>query len=125
MKLVAYWVGLTLAILAAQWLYQPSLELAGIASAVMIPLAALVGWSATRFGSGVMGVVKTLVVSGVAGFMFTQAMDIAYSALAAPAGGRLDALFETATAAILLTATSSLLRVISPGPEVEKKSSGD
>jgi hypothetical protein len=125
MKLAAYWVGLAIAILGSQWVYQPTLELALISSLLLFLLSLIVGWSATKLGPGFWGFIKTLVVATVAGVMHNQAMDIFYVGFAAPAGARLEFYFEVVTAAVFLASTASLLRLLTIGPEIEKQSGRD
>lgn len=120
MKRISFWVvfgGLSFAI---NWYYQPILELVITGTVLLIGLAILVAWSAAKLGSGLSAFAKTLLVAAVAGFMHSQAMDIAYSVLSAPAGGRFDLVIETAVLALFLTAGAALLKLLSSGPKQEK-----
>lgn len=102
MKLAAFsavWVAIFAYL---SWLYSPSLELTVVSSAVLIMLAALTLWSASKLSTGSNFLVKIAVVAIAAGFMYSQAMDVGYSAYFAPAGGRFALLLETVSAAGIL-----------------------
>lgn len=107
---IALAIALALGLISAsQWYYQPSVETSIAGALVLLVLLAVVSWSATRFGSSLNGVFKTLVVGLVSGLMFSQAMDITYSLLAAPAGGRLGFPWELIAVGLLLTLLAQLL----------------
>lgn len=105
---------------ASQWYYQPSVETSIAGALVMVLLLVVVSWSATRFGTSLKGVFKTLVVGLVSGLMFSQAMDISYAILAAPAGGRFGFPWELIAVGFLLTLLAQLL-AIALGTKVEKQ----
>lgn len=105
---------------ASQWYYQPSVETSIAGALVMVLLLVVVSWSASRFGTSLRGVFKTLVVGLVSGLMFSQAMDISYAILAAPAGGRFGFPWELIAGGFLLTLLAQLL-AFALGTKVEKQ----
>ena len=105
---------------ASQWYYQPSVETSIAGALVMVLLLVVVSWCATRFGTSLKGVFKTLVVGLVSGLMFSQAMDISYAILAAPAGGRFGFPWELIAVGFLLTLLAQLL-AFALGTKVEKQ----
>ncbi len=105
---------------ASQWYYQPSVETSIAGALVMVLLLVVVSWSATRFGTSLKGVFKTLVVGLVSGLMFSQAMDVSYAILAAPAGGRFGFPWELIALGLLLTLLAQLL-AFALGTKVEKQ----
>lgn len=107
-------------VFAAQWWYQPSVETSVIAALVALLLLGVVTWSATRFGPGFAGFIKTLLVGIVSGLMFSQAMDVTYSILSAPAGGRLGFPFELLVIGAALALLAKLL-ALAIGSKVEEK----
>lgn len=111
-------------VFAAQWWYQPSVETSVIAALVSLLLLGVVTWSATRFGAGLAAFFKTLVVGIVSGLMFSQAMDVSYAILSAPAGGRLGFPFELLVIGAALAALAKLL-ALAIGSKVEKQSGGE
>jgi hypothetical protein len=111
MKFALYWIAVTAALSSASYLYHPSIELAVISTLLLLLLGVLVTWSAHKLAFGTKAVPKTFLVASVAGFMYSQAMDIAYSGFAAPAGLRLDLLFETAAVALLLAVIGTSSRL--------------
>lgn len=94
---------------ASQWYYQPGVETSIAGALVMFVLLVVVSWSATRFGTSLKGIFKTLVVGLVSGLMFSQAMDIAYGLLAAPAGGRFGFPWELIAVGVMLASLAQLL----------------
>lgn len=125
MRFVLYWLGFSGLALAISWIYQPTLNLVIVSTVVLIGLAGVVAWSALRLSHGQKAFLKVMLVAVVAGFMHTQAMDIAYSASFAPAGGRLPVLVETLMLGVLLTATSVLFARLSLGSQKDKQSEGN
>jgi len=111
-------------VLGAQWYYQPSVETSVVAALVSLLLLAVVTWSAKRLGSGFSGFAKTLLVGVVSGLMFSQAMDVAYSTLAAPAGGRLGFPYEMLAVGVALALLAKLL-ALAIGAKVEEQASSD
>lgn len=106
MKLALVWIIAAAGFAALSWLYHPSTELAVISTATAVFLMVVVSWSASKLRVGSKAALKTLLVAVVAGFMYTQALDIAYSVYAAPAGLRWQVLLEAAAVGALLTAVS-------------------
>jgi hypothetical protein len=94
---------------ASQWYYQPGVETSIAGALVMFVLLVVVSWSATRFGTSLKGIFKTLVVGLVSGLMFSQAMDITYELLAAPAGGRFGFPWELIAVGVMLALLAQLL----------------
>lgn len=123
MKKALYWLIVLTGLVAASYFYQPSLELAIVSAALLGLLSAVVAWSAHKLGPGKKPLVQTLIVSLVAGFMYSQAMDIAYSGFAAPAGLRLDLLPESLAAALLLAAIGTLSRLLFLRPQEKEETS--
>ena len=111
-------------IIGAHWYYQPSVDTSVVAALVSLLLLAVVTWSAKRLGSGFAGFAKTLLVGVVSGLMFSQAMDVAYSILAAPAGGRLGFPYEMLVVGVTLAVLAKLL-AFAIGAKVEKQTNGD
>lgn len=108
-------------IFASQWYYHPSVPTTFVASLVLLVLLSVVTWSARRFGQGAAAIAKTLVVSTVSGLMFSQAMDVSYSVLSAPAGGRLGFPLEMLVIGLGLALLARLL-AFAIGSKVEKQS---
>lgn len=106
MKLALLWLVGAAGFAAISWFYHPSIELAVISTGVATFLMLVVSWSASRLRTGAKAGLKTLLVGVVAGFMYTQALDIAYSVYAAPAGLRLQVLLEAAAVGVLLSAVA-------------------
>lgn len=111
MKFVkALWLVLVVGIwMLASYFYHPSIEVAAVSGTLGLALAGLASWSASRFGFSTKGIAKLLVVSTVASFMFSQALDVIYVLFSAPAGGRFDTAPEIAAFAALLGISSLLV----------------
>jgi len=124
MKIALYWIAVSAALSAASYFYQPSTELAVVSTLLLMLLGAVVTWSAHKLASGNKALPKTLLVALVAGFMYSQAMDIAYSGFAAPAGLRLDLLFETSAVALVLAVVGTLSRLFFLRPQKNEESDG-
>ena len=103
-----------------QYLYHPSLSLAVIGLALMLGLVLLSTWSARRSTKGARGIVIGLIVAGVSGFMFSQAMDVAYSLLSAPEGLRFTVIFESLFAALWIGASSLVARAWLPRAQIQE-----
>jgi hypothetical protein len=112
-------------ILAFQWYYQPSVETSITASLVSVLLLVVVTWSAHRLGSGLSGLVKTGLVGLVSGLMFSQAMDVSYSLLAAPAGGRLGFPLEMIAVGLGLAVLAKLLALAIRSKKEEQSGSDE
>ena len=117
MKLALYWIAVAAAFSAASYFYQPSIELSVVSTLLLVLLGGVVTWSAHKLAFGNKAFLKTLLVALVAGFMYSQAMDIAYSGFAAPAGLRLALLFEAAAVAALLVLVGTLSRLLFLRPQ--------
>jgi len=76
----------------------------------MLGLVLLSTWSARRSARGARGLVIGLIVAGVSGFMFSQALDVAYSLLSAPEGLRFTVLFESLFAGLWIGISSLVAR---------------
>lgn len=124
MKLVLYWLAVSAGFSAASYFYQPSIELAVVSTLLLMLLGAVVTWSAHKLAFGNKAFFKTLLVAAAAGFMYSQAMDIAYSGFAAPAGLRLDLLFETIAVAVLLALVGTLSRLLFLRPQKYEETDG-
>ena len=97
-----------------QCLYHPSVVLAAVGLALTLGLVLLSTWSARRSAKGARGMVIGLIVAGVSGFMFSQAMDVAYALLSAPEGLRFTLLFESLFAALWIAVSSLVARAWLP-----------
>jgi hypothetical protein len=86
----------------------------------MLGLVLLSTWSARRSARGARGIVIGLIVAGVSGFMFSQAMDVAYALLSAPEGLRFTVIFESLFAALWIEASSLVARAWLPRTQVQK-----
>ena len=122
MKLALYWLAVVASFAAASYFYQPSIELAVVSTLLLLLLGIVVTWSAHKLAFGNKAFLKTLLVALVAGFMYSQAMDIAYSGFAAPAGLRLDLFFEVAAVAALLALAGTLSRLLFLRPKQNEES---
>ncbi len=110
MKFAIFWATQLVLVSLLQYLYHPSITLAVIASPLLIGLVVLASWSARRNAGGLRGVIIGMVVAAVSGFMFSQAMDVAYSLLSAPEGLRFSVLFESLFAAIWIAISALVAR---------------
>jgi Flp pilus assembly protein TadB len=121
MKPMIFWLGQLLILGLLQYLYHPSISLAVIGLVLMLGLVVLGTWSARRSASGARGIVLALVVASVSGFMFSQAMDVAYALMSAPEGLRFTVVFESLFAGLWIFASSLAFRARFARPEVEKQ----
>ena len=124
MKYAIFWTVQLVLVSLLQYLYHPSITLAVIASPLLLGLLALAVWSARRNAAGLRGVIIGVIVAAVSGFMFSQAMDIAYSILSAPEGLRFNVLFETLFAGLWIAISSLVARAWLPRSEVKKEANG-
>ena len=124
MKFAIFWVVQLVLISLLQYLYHPSITLLLIGAPLLLGLVALASWSARRSAAGARGLVIGLIVAGVSGFMFSQAMDVAYALLSAPEGLRFTVVFESLFAGLWIAISSLIARAWLPRPEVEEQSSG-
>ncbi len=124
MKFTIFWAIQLVIVSLLQYLYHPSITLALIGVPLLMGLVALASWSARRNGSGARGLVIGLIVAAVSGFMFSQAMDVAYALLSAPEGLRFTVLFESLFAGLWIAISSLVARTWLPRPEVKEQSNG-
>jgi hypothetical protein len=124
MKLAIFWAVQLVLVSLLQYLYHPSIALAVIGTPILLGLVALASWSVRRNAAGLRGVILGVVVAAVSGFMFSQAMDVAYSLLSAPEGLRFSVLFESLFAGLWIGISSLVARAWLPRSEVKKQSSG-
>ena len=124
MKFAIFWVVQLVLISLLQYLYHPSITLLLIGAPLLLGLVALASWSARRSAAGARGLVIGLIVAGVSGFMFSQAMDVAYALLSAPEGLRFTVVFESLFAGLWIAISSLIARAWLPRPEVEEQSNG-
>ncbi len=124
MKFTIFWAIQLVLISLFQYLYHPSITLALIGAPLLLGLVALASWSARRNAAGARGLLIGLIVAGVAGFMFSQAMDVAYALLSAPEGLRFTVVFESLFAGLWIAISSLVARAWLPRPEVEEQSNG-
>lgn len=124
MKFAIFWVVQLVLISLQQYLYHPSITLALVGAPLLLGLVALASWSARRNAAGARALVIGLIVAGVSGFMFSQAMDVAYALLSAPEGLRFTVVFESLFAGLWIAISSLIARAWLPRPEVEEQSNG-
>lgn len=124
MRVAIFWAAQIVLVSLTQYLYHPSIALAATGAALLIGLVGLATWSVRRSSAGARGLVIGLIVAGVSGFMFSQAMDVAYALLSAPEGLRFTVGFETLFAGLWIAVSSLVARAWLAGPEVEEQSSG-
>ncbi len=117
---VIFWL-LTLGLIAVtQYFYNPTIPLMVVGAIEMLVLTGLLSWSAPRVGKALRGGILLTVLSVVAGLMFNQGLDVAYSLLAAPAGQRFDTLLEIAAASFVFLVFGLLDRWLLARPKVEE-----
>ncbi len=124
MKTLVFWLVQTAVLATLQYLYHPSILLAAIGLILILGLTLLGTWSARKSAGGVRGLVLGLVVAGVSGFMFSQAMDVAYALLSAPEGLRFTVAFESLFAGLWILSSSLVARAWLARPKVEEQADG-
>jgi hypothetical protein len=107
---MVFWLVQAAVLAALQYLYHPSILLAAIGLILLLGLTVLGTWSARKSARGTRGLVLGLVVAGVSGFMFSQAMDVAYALLSAPEGLRFTVVFESLFAGLWILISSLIAR---------------
>jgi hypothetical protein len=117
---ILYWLLAVAAASAFAYLYNPTVPTMVVFASLATGLTLLIAWSSPRLGRGVGGGILLMAISTVAGFMFSQGLEVAYSLLAAPAGQRLNSVVETAVAAVYFLALALLARVLLARPKIEK-----
>lgn len=125
MTRVLYWLVVVAGLSLLSYFYQPSIELLVVSALLLSLLAGVVTWSAHKLAFGSKVLLKTLVVSLAAGFMYSQAMDIAYTGFAAPAGLRWELLLEASAAAFLLAAIATSSRLLFLRPQEKEQPHGN
>jgi multisubunit Na+/H+ antiporter MnhE subunit len=123
-KFTIFWAIQLVIVSLLQYLYHPSITLALIGVPLLLGLVALASWSARRNAAGARGLVIGLIVAAVSGFMFSQAMDVAYALLSAPEGLRFTVLFESLFAGLWIAISSLVARAWLPRSEVKQQSNG-
>jgi hypothetical protein len=124
LKTLVFWLVQTAVLATLQYLYHPSILLAAIGLILILGLTLLGTWSARKSAGGVRGLVLGLVVAGVSGFMFSQAMDVAYALLSAPEGLRFTVAFESLFAGLWILSSSLVARAWLARPKVEEQADG-
>ncbi len=124
MKALVFWLVQAAVLAALQYLYHPSILLAAIGLILLLGLTVLGTWSARKSARGARGLVLGLVVAGVSGFMFSQAMDVAYALLSAPEGLRFTVVFESLFAGLWILISSLVARAWLARPEIEEQADG-
>lgn len=120
---VLFWVISVVLMGAISFFYHPSLELAAGGLAIGLALNFLIIWSSGKLTGTKWWIGRVALVSMVAGLMNSTALDVLYSLLAAPAGGRLTIGFETVAGGIVLTALAYLNSLL--GAKKEEDGSGN
>jgi cellobiose-specific phosphotransferase system component IIC len=123
-KFTIFWAIQLVIVSLLQYLYHPSITLALIGVPLLLGLVALASWSARRNAAGARGLVIGLIVAAVSGFMFSQAMDVAYALLSAPEGLRFTVVFESLFAGLWIAISSLVARAWLPRSEVKQQSNG-
>jgi hypothetical protein len=124
LKALVFWLVQAAVLAALQYLYHPSILLAAIGLILLLGLTVLGTWSARKSARGARGLVLGLVVAGVSGFMFSQAMDVAYALLSAPEGLRFTVVFESLFAGLWILISSLVARAWLARPEIEEQADG-
>jgi hypothetical protein len=105
---VLFWLISAVVVGAISFFYHPSLELAAGGLVIGLALNLLITWSSGKLTGTKWWIGRVALISMVAGLMNSTALDVLYSLLAAPAGGRLAIGFETVAGGIVLTALAYL-----------------
>lgn len=105
------------------YLYHPQLELMVAQVVVGMGLTVLIVWSSSKVLSEKWWLGRLAMLSVVAGLMNATALNVFYSLLAAPAGGRFALGVESVVGGLVLTALGYLWFVLRP--KEEKKSGGN
>ena len=105
---VLFWLASALVIGVISFFYHPSIELAAGGLVIGLALNLLITWSSSKLTGTKWWIGRVALISMVAGLMNSTALDVLYSLLAAPAGGRLQIGFETVAGGLVLTALAYL-----------------
>jgi len=119
---VLFWLISALVIGIISFFYHPSIELAAGGLVIGLALNLLITWSSSKLTGTKWWIGRVALISMVAGLMNSTALDVLYSLLAAPAGGRLQIGFETVAGGLVLTALAYLNLFL--GSKKEKDSGG-
>ena len=120
---VLFWIISVAVVGVISFFYHPSLQLAAGGLAIGLALNFLIVWSSGKLTGTKWWIGRVALVSMVAGLMNSTALDVLYSLLAAPAGGRLTIGFETVAGGIVLTALAYLNSLL--GSKKEENGSGN
>jgi len=104
------------------YLYHPQLELMVAQVVVGMGLTALIIWSLSKVINEKWWVGRLAMLSVVAGLMNATALNVFYSLLAAPAGGRFSLGVESVVGGLVLTALGYLWSVLRPKEEKDTRS---
>ena len=99
------------------YLYHPQLELMVAQVVVGMGLTVLIIWSSSKVINEKWWVGRLAMLSVVAGLMNATALNVFYSLLAAPAGGRFALGVESVVGGLVLTALGYLWSVLRPKEE--------
>jgi len=119
LKAILSWLAIILIQLIVSYQYHPNSTLWITGTLLATGLTALVFWSATRI-SGSAVFLKVAVVAMVAAFMNSQALDVAYSLMLAPAGNRLDLVFEVLLFGLLFLGLTFISKTLVVGSKKKK-----
>jgi len=104
------------------YLYHPQLELMVAQVVVGMGLTALIIWSLSKVINEKWWVGRLAMLSVVAGLMNATALNVFYSLLAAPAGGRFSLGVESVVGGLVLTALGYLWSALRPKEEKDTRS---
>ena len=104
------------------YLYHPQLELMVAQVVVGMGLTALIIWSSSKVINEKWWVGRLAMLSVVAGLMNATALNVFYSLLASPAGGRFSLGVESVVGGLVLTALGYLWSVLRPKEEKDTRS---
>lgn len=119
---VLFWLISAAVIGGLSFVYHPSIELAAGGLVIGLALNLLITWSSGKITGSKWWIGRVALVSMVAGLMNSTALDVLYSLLAAPAGGRLSMGFETVAGGLVLTALAYLNSLLGPKKEEDGRS---
>ena len=103
------------------YLYHPQLELMVAQVVVGMGLTVLIIWSSSKVINEKWWVGRLAMLSVVAGLMNATALNVFYSLLAAPAGGRFALGVESVVGGLVLTALGYLWSVLRPKEEKDTR----
>lgn len=103
------------------YLYHPQLELMIAQVVVGMGLTVLIIWSSSKVINEKWWIGRLAMLSVVAGLMNATALNVFYSLLAAPAGGRFALGVESVVGGLFLTALGYLWSVLRPKEEKDSR----